>query len=246
MASPWTDPARGDLPSLLRPATADEVALCEAILRDNQRREIVKRTLEKRGFDTKSIAVIAGITDPSKHQSSLEAWEESREEFGELGLLEGSAFEQEADLKAIFETKRSNTAPDEILERLKSIRVIRPRQSLSWYRKAAGSGNAQAQFVLGMMYEKVQQVPQNYAEAAKWYRMSAENGYAAAQNQLGWTYTNGLGLAQDHVEAAKWYRKAAELRNPVEGDHDSGAKAITIPAASRSPIPEPSRSVIPG
>ena len=36
------------------------------------------------------------------------------------------------------------------------------------------------------------------------------------------------------------------LRNPVEGDHDSGAKPIRIPAGSRSPIPERSRSVIPG
>jgi len=36
------------------------------------------------------------------------------------------------------------------------------------------------------------------------------------------------------------------VRNPVEGDHDSGAKPIRIPAGSRSPIPEPSRSVIPG
>jgi len=36
-----------------------------------------------------------------------------------------------------------------------------------------------------------------------------------------------------------------KLRNPVDRDHDSGAMPIRIPAASRSPIPEPSRSVIP-
>jgi transposase len=43
-----------------------------------------------------------------------------------------------------------------------------------------------------------------------------------------------------------WAGTDDRVRNPVEGDHDSGAKPIRIPAGSRSPIPEPSRSVIPG
>ncbi len=57
-------------------------------------------------------------------------------------------------------------------------------------------------------------------------------------------------MGRGNVDIDSYVRKYVELcprlRNPVEGDHDSGAKAIRIPAGSRSPIPEPSRSVIPG
>jgi hypothetical protein len=71
----------------------------------------------------------------------------------------------------------------------------------------------EAQFNLGLMYDKGQGVPQDYAEAAKWYRKAAEQGNAEAQYNLGMMYYAGQGVPQDHAVAAKWYRKAAEQGN---------------------------------
>ena len=46
--------------------------------------------------------------------------------------------------------------------------------SLPDLRKTADLGNADAQYRLGLMYDKGLGVPQDYAEAAKWYRKAAK------------------------------------------------------------------------
>jgi len=78
------------------------------------------------------------------------------------------------------------------------------------YLKAAEKGDAEAQFKLGVMYDKGQGVPQDDAEAVKWYRKAAEQGDADAQFKLGFMYINGRGVPQDNAEAVKWFRKVAE------------------------------------
>ena len=40
----------------------------------------------------------------------------------------------------------------------------------------AKQGDADAQFNLGLMYDKGQGVPQDYKTAVKWYRLAAEQG----------------------------------------------------------------------
>jgi TPR repeat protein len=77
----------------------------------------------------------------------------------------------------------------------------------------AEQGLPEAQFNIGLMYDKGQGVPQDYAEAAKWYRKAAEQGNAKGQYALGVMYYTGQGVPQDYAEAAKWYRKAAEQGN---------------------------------
>ena len=89
----------------------------------------------------------------------------------------------------------------------------------------AEGGLPEAQLNLGLLYEKGQGVPQDYAEALKWYRKAAEQGNAKAlkwyrkaaeqgnaeaQFNLGLMYDERLGVPQDYAEAVKWYRRAAE------------------------------------
>ena len=74
----------------------------------------------------------------------------------------------------------------------------------------AAEGNAEAQAVLGKMYETGQGVAKNDAEAAIWYRKAADQGDARAQYNLGIMYDFGQGVPQSSAEAAKWYRKAAD------------------------------------
>src|SRR5262245_17435394 len=76
--------------------------------------------------------------------------------------------------------------------------------------RLAEQGDARAQFVLGVMYDFGEGVPQDYAEAMRWFRKAADQHLAAAQFGIGSMYDNGQGVPQDYAEAAKWYRKAAD------------------------------------
>jgi len=78
----------------------------------------------------------------------------------------------------------------------------------------AEQGDAQAQYNLGVMYDKGRGVPQDYKEAVKWYRLAAEQGVREAQYNLGNKYSKGQGVPQDYKEAVKWYRLAAEQDMP--------------------------------
>ena len=90
---------------------------------------------------------------------------------------------------------------------------------------AAEQGDANAQFILGVLYRDGDGVPKDTTEAAKWFRkaadqgiadaqvhlirLAAEQGDAAAQLKLGFKYASGNGMPQDDAEAVKWLHKAA-------------------------------------
>ena len=71
-------------------------------------------------------------------------------------------------------------------------------------------GDADAQYILGYMYDTGEGVPQNHTEAVRWYRMAAEQGLASAQVNLGVMYDTGEGVPENDTEAVRWYRMAAE------------------------------------
>ena len=75
--------------------------------------------------------------------------------------------------------------------------------------RIAKTGDAVAQYNLGLMYYDGTGVPQDHVEAVKWFRMAAEQGFAMAQYNLGLMYANGTGVPQDHVEAYAWWSVAA-------------------------------------
>ena len=52
-------------------------------------------------------------------------------------------------------------------------------------RQSAEQENTQAQFILGLMYDLGDGVPQDHQQAAVWYRKAAEQGHASAQSYLG-------------------------------------------------------------
>jgi TPR repeat protein len=79
---------------------------------------------------------------------------------------------------------------------------------------AAKSGDASAQFKMGLRYDLGVGVPQNYNESVNWLRKAAEQGLAEAQYNLGSMYAGGLGVPQDFTEAVQWFRKAAEQGEP--------------------------------
>ena len=91
--------------------------------------------------------------------------------------------------------------------------------ALRGFRIHAERGDAEAQFILGIMYDDGEGVPPDYAEAVLWYRRAAEKGLVVAQFMLGLMYAEGEDVPQDYAEAARWYRRAAE-----QGDADAQFK----------------------
>ncbi len=85
---------------------------------------------------------------------------------------------------------------------------------VSTVREAAESGNAEAQFFLGLMYEKGAGVEKNYKQADAWYRKAARQGHALAQNNLGSMYYYGKGVEKDYLQAFGWYQMAARQGIP--------------------------------
>ncbi len=83
-------------------------------------------------------------------------------------------------------------------------------QAIEVWRPLAKSGNVDAQFGLGVIYNDAMGVPQDYIEANYWFLRAAEQGNAPAQFNLGNAYKNGTGMTPDASMAVIWWRKSAE------------------------------------
>lgn len=82
-------------------------------------------------------------------------------------------------------------------------------------RPLAKQGNANAQYNLGVIYNRGYGVPRNYDKARKWYKKAASQGYAKAAHNLGVLYQKGHGVPVNHERAAYWFKKAAKLGEPA-------------------------------
>lgn len=84
---------------------------------------------------------------------------------------------------------------------------------------SAQSGNAKAQFELGVMYFKGFGMPQDYIKALDFFGKAAAQGHERAKDYIPKTYfalgsdyfSEDAGERQDDQEAFKWFSKAAEL-----------------------------------
>jgi uncharacterized protein len=83
----------------------------------------------------------------------------------------------------------------------------------------AETGDARAQFYLGLMYEIGRGVPQDYATAVYWYRRAANQGETTAQYRLGLLFDKGQGVSQNYIEAHMWLNLAAAHAPPATRDY---------------------------
>jgi len=84
----------------IRPAYPEEISFHNALLRDQKRHEHIAQILEKWGFDTRGTPLVDSMNDDERRRKGLGAWEEIRRTFATLGLLKGSLFDYEDDLRA--------------------------------------------------------------------------------------------------------------------------------------------------
>lgn len=76
----------------------------------------------------------------------------------------------------------------------------------------AKGGDTKAQFDLGQIFRRGQDLPEDHDEAVKWYELSAEQGYVDAQYMLGYPFfEDNYGLNDGEIDGeAKWLRLLAE------------------------------------
>ncbi|MDH4274031.1 MAG: hypothetical protein OEW08_03220 [Gammaproteobacteria bacterium] len=86
---------------------------------------------------------------------------------------------------------------------------------LSWYMPGAMSGDAEAQYNLGYLYEAGWGVDPNRGQAIHWYRQAANNQHILSQLRLGMMLYAGIGTNPDQEEGIKWLRSAANSGNQV-------------------------------
>ncbi len=82
--------------------------------------------------------------------------------------------------------------------------------ALQVFRPLAEEGDAEAQYNLGVMYNRGEGIPQDFTKAVALYRKVAVQGHVGAQSNLGKMYAEG-----------KWFRKAAE-QGKVFAQNNSG------------------------
>ncbi|QCE34644.1 sel1 repeat family protein [Acetobacteraceae bacterium] len=81
---------------------------------------------------------------------------------------------------------------------------------ISTLTELAETGDAKAQYALGIRYQNGDGVEQDSAKAVSLFRDAAKGDNAKAQFLLGLFYTEGIeGLPQDFHQAAELYKKAA-------------------------------------
>ncbi len=79
--------------------------------------------------------------------------------------------------------------------------------------RAADKGDAESQYLVGVMLYKGQGMNKDYPKAAKYIKLSADQGYANAQVALGIMYYKGKGVPKDIVSAYQWTNLAAMQGN---------------------------------
>jgi uncharacterized protein len=84
-------------------------------------------------------------------------------------------------------------------------------------RQAASLSDAEAQFVLGRMYELGEHLPYNLELAIRCYADAAENGSLDAHVHYGFALVNGNGVKRDPVAAGDHFTEAFERGNPHGG-----------------------------
>jgi TPR repeat protein len=92
--------------------------------------------------------------------------------------------------------------------------------SISQLKRMADRGNTEAQFRLGNIHAKIEDIeciPESGPNAVKYWEMAANQGHAKAAAQLGriyeiWSFYTSS--PDDPEMAAKWYRKGIELGDP--------------------------------
>jgi len=78
----------------------------------------------------------------------------------------------------------------------------------------AEKGSTEAQFNIGLMFDRGEGREQDFKTAIDWYVRAAERGFARAQFRLGEMHEAGQGAERDLIQARKWFAIATNAHYP--------------------------------
>ena len=96
------------------------------------------------------------------------------------------------------------------------------KKAITLYQKAANKGDADAQYMHGVMHYKGLGLTRNYKKAVLIWRKLANEGHADARHILGVMYQYGDGVRQNYSTAQEFFSQACD-----SGDND-GCKQYAI------------------
>ncbi len=103
--------------------------------------------------------------------------------------------------------------------------------ALKVWMSAAQGGDPDAQYYVGVLYEKGAEGQPSFSQAASWYEKAAERGISRAAVNLGRLYEQGLGVEKNEDTARAWYAKASGLREgQTPGRTGDGGKPLSAEA----------------
>eukprot|EP01126_Amoeba_proteus_P014607 TRINITY_DN16458_c0_g1_i1.p1 TRINITY_DN16458_c0_g1~~TRINITY_DN16458_c0_g1_i1.p1 ORF type:complete len:195 (-),score=26.66 TRINITY_DN16458_c0_g1_i1:307-891(-) len=86
-----------------------------------------------------------------------------------------------------------------------------PQTALRYYQESATAGYPKAQFNLGVMYKKGEEVPRDEKKAAMYLEMAASCGHRQSMIVLARMYAQGSGVSKDYLRAVHYYETAYRL-----------------------------------
>lgn len=100
------------------------------------------------------------------------------------------------------------------------------QMAVPYLSKAADNNDKDAQFSLGIFYDKGYGVPRDPTKAVYWFKKAAKQGIAGAEYNLGNAYYKGRGTLQNYDKAIYWYQKAAD-QGFVQAEYNLGTVYFT-------------------
>ncbi len=94
-------------------------------------------------------------------------------------------------------------------------------EALGFFKQAAGQGDANGLYNLGMCHARGLGTPRNDERAFDCFRNAAEKGHPEAINNIGWFFREGRIVKKDLELATKWFKKSADYCNSY-GEYNYG------------------------
>ncbi len=113
-------------------------------------------------------------------------------------------------LFSIFCLLGSGNTPSRFGNGMAAYKAGNYKLALEIWHPLAVKGDAEAQFLVGTIYDLGEGVPQNLSTAAKWYLKAANQKHVTAEYNLAWMYRFGKGVLKDHKKALKLFMSSAD------------------------------------
>ena len=99
--------------------------------------------------------------------------------------------------------------------RLDSKADLDEQWDIEWYRKSAGQGDAESQYMLGKIYLEGKKVDKDTSKAVAWFYQAASKGHLEAMVELARLYIKGEGTSVKSAKGVELLEKAAEMDFPL-------------------------------